>query len=46
MLKAEMRFLRAVAEYTMTDHKCNANIRRELGITETNAVKRMMKRTG
>jgi hypothetical protein len=38
MKSAEIRFLRAVAGYRMTDHKCNENIREELGITYINIV--------
>jgi hypothetical protein len=43
MEKAEERFLGEAAGYRMTYYKCNANIRRELGITEINVVKRMIK---
>jgi len=34
---AEMRFVRAVAGYRMTDHKRNEDIR-ELGITDVNTI--------
>jgi hypothetical protein len=40
MEKGDKRFLRAVTGYRMMYDKCNANIRRELRITEINAVKK------
>jgi hypothetical protein len=38
METAEIRFLRAIIEYRMTDHKFNDDIRRELEITDIRRV--------